>query len=110
MKTYFWQNPIAALGLGKLQPNAKWTRKYIDRLPDTAFLIVDKDMVNYKEEGRSHPLNSRSLPIKNHLGQYDCAHLKNAEARANQIVGVSAKTRKAAKKKASKLYDQLCKC
>lgn len=109
--TYFWQNPVTALNRqsNPLEPNAKWSTQYIDRLPDSAFLIVDKSKVEYKEGGRSHPLSSRALPVKNHLGQYDCSHLKNAEARANQV-DASVKVQKAAKKKASNLYDKLCAC
>ena len=111
---YFWQNPVMQLTQSgprfSYLGNAVWSSKYIDNLPDSAFLIVRKKDVEFKDErGRSHPLDTRSLPIRNHLGNLDCSHLRNAEARANQVEGVTSSVRKAAKKKASRLFDQHCK-
>lgn len=51
---------------------AKWTRAYIDRLPDTSFLYVDKRT------------GKRSLPVLNHKGELSVPHLNNAKARLNQ--------------------------
>ena len=111
-------NPVSAYYHGRMTevgprfsfiPNAEWTTEYINDLPDSAFLIVRKREVEYVDEkGRSHPLSSRSLPVKNHLGNYSCPHLRNAEARANQVKGVSRAEQMRAKKKASDLYDRYC--
>lgn len=110
--TFFWQNPVASLGRRsnpQRLPNRRWSTKYQNDLPDSAFLIVDEDCVSYKDDkGRSHPLSCRKLPVKNHLGNYDCDHLRNAEARANQVKGVSQAERMRAKKRASDLYDRYC--
>jgi len=62
--------------------NAKWTRKYIDELPDSAFLYVAKG--GRKSLGSTHPLSLRMLPYKNHQGQVDEAHLRAALGRINQ--------------------------
>ena len=51
---------------------AKWTRAYIDRLPNEAFLYVDKRT------------GKRSLPVMNHKGEISVPHLNNAKARLNQ--------------------------
>jgi hypothetical protein len=65
--------------------NVKWTRAYINRLPDTAFLYVDQKAASYKDDqGRSHPLDARHLPYRNHLGNIDLPHLRNAISRAPQ--------------------------
>lgn len=66
-----------------LQENAKWSRAYIDSLPDSAFLHVEsggkKDKI-----GRSHPLSLRHLPYKNRSGRVDRAHLRAALSRVQQ--------------------------
>lgn len=92
--TYFWENPTFT-GNRASTAVGPWTTAYVDRLPDSAFLIVYK--------GKRH------LPVKNHFGNYDCTHLSNAESRANQVKGVSAAERRRAKKRASDLYDRYCK-
>lgn len=91
-------------------PNADWSRAYIDRLPDDAFLLVERDRATSRDkQGRSHPLDVRHLPVKNHLGRYSCPHIRNAIARANQVKGVGAAARASAKKTAERLYQRMCK-
>lgn len=90
-------------------PNADWSRAYIDRLPDSAFLLIDRKRVKYVEDGRSHPLDTRHLPVRNHLGKYSCSHLRNAAARANQVKGIGAAAKASAKKTAERLYRRMCK-
>lgn len=70
---------------GEYTPNTDWTRAYIDKLPDSSFLYVDHAAANYVDDtGRSHPLSVRYLPYKNHLGNVDAAHAKNAISRSVQ--------------------------
>lgn len=63
--------------------SAKWTRAYINDLPDSAFLYVEpggkKD-----EEGKTVPRELRHLPYKNADGEIDLPHLRNAIARLEQ--------------------------
>lgn len=121
--TFFWENPASSFYQGRAaqpgprfsffpnrrEPNRRWTTKYQNSLPDTAFLIVKPNCGSFKDDrGRTHPLNCRALPIKNRQGNFSCAHLRNAEARANQVEGVSERTWKRAKKRASDLYDKHC--
>jgi len=61
----------------------KWTNKYINTLPDSAFLYVasggSKD-----SEGKTVPRSLRKLPYKNKEGKLDLPHLRNALARLGQ--------------------------
>jgi len=61
---------------------AKWTRKFINDLPDSAFAYVapggKKD-----EEGKTVPRNLRYLPYKDASGKVDLPHLRNALARVS---------------------------
>lgn len=67
---------------GSYDDNAKWTRAYMNRLPDDAFLYVDKECVEVRDaQGRSHPLECRYFPFKNQAGNVDLPHLRNALAR-----------------------------
>lgn len=62
---------------------AKWTRKYINDLPDSAFLYIEpggkKD-----DQGKTTPRSLRHFPYKNHKGEVDLPHLRNALARIPQ--------------------------
>lgn len=79
--SYFWENPI-------------WSSAYIDSLPPSAFLVVYK--------GKHH------LPVKNHLGKYDCAHIRNAISRAPQTTSIPAHLRKKAQARARALLKRHC--
>lgn len=98
-----------------LQPNASWSREYIDNLPDSHFLVAPYGWIHYSahtpshvdSRGRSHPLSLRHLPIVDAQGRFDCAHLQNAAARANQT-SVPVKIQREAKKLAMSLYEKNC--
>lgn len=61
----------------------KWTRKYINDLPDSCFLYIEpggeKD-----EEGKTVPRSLRHLPYKDVNGEIDVEHLRNAIVRLSQ--------------------------
>ena len=59
---------------------AKWTRKYINDLPNSAFAVVEPCADKNK--------NARHLPYKDATGKIDLPHLRNARARMNQIKAV----------------------
>lgn len=69
---------------------AKWSSKYIDQLPDSAFLLP----------------NHRKLPYKNHLGNIDLPHVRNALARADQVKGVPKSKVNAAVRRAEKILKK----
>lgn len=62
---------------------AKWTRAYINDLPDSAFLYIEpggeKD-----EEGKTKPRSLRHFPYKDKNGKIDLPHLRNAISRIPQ--------------------------
>lgn len=62
---------------------AKWDRKYINTLPDSAFAYISpggkKDPT-----GRTVPRSLRHLPYRDHTGKVDIPHLRNALARLPQ--------------------------
>lgn len=69
------------------QNYAKWTTKYVNDLPDSAFAWIEpggeKD-----EENKTTPRSLRHLPYRNHLGEIDLPHVRNALARLNQVKGM----------------------
>ena len=86
----------------ELEDAAKWTRAYINSLPDSAFIYIEP---GYKE---GMDKRARHLPYKDDTGKIDLPHLKNALSRCNQITSTlgKAKTsqmRKTACAKAQKL-------
>ena len=63
--------------------NAEWTARYINDLPDSAFLYIEpggkKD-----EEGKTTPRRLRHFPYRDASGKIDLPHLRNALARIPQ--------------------------
>jgi hypothetical protein len=85
-----------------IEHSAKWTRAYINSLPDGAFIYIEP---GYKE---GEDKRARHLPYKDDTGKIDLPHLRNAMARCNQIKPVLGKVdaetmRNAACKKANSL-------
>lgn len=83
---------------------ARWTRKFINDLPNGAFAVIEPDYSSGKTDNK----NCRHLPYKGKDGKVDLAHLRNALARANQIIPVTDsiaadELRKKAKAKLSKI-------
>src|SRR5213083_320400 len=62
----------------EIEEFAVWTTKYVNSLPDSAFLYKDA--------------NGRHLPYKDANGKIDLPHLRNAAARVSQIKGISQDT------------------
>ena len=89
-----------------LQPNRVWSTAYKNSLPDSAFLFIKHDCVEYKEAGRSHPLDCRDLPVKNRSGAYDYEHVKNAISRAVQLKGVPVSVQKKLQRKAREIFNR----
>lgn len=63
----------------------KWTTKYINSLPNSAFIIVEPAYKN----GKSDDKNARHLPYKDTNGKVDLPHLRNALARCGQVKAVT---------------------
>lgn len=66
-----------------LATKAEWTTKYVNDLPDSAFLYIapggDKD-----QENKTVPRSLRYFPYKDATGKVDLPHLRNALARIPQ--------------------------
>lgn len=78
-----------------MHPNAKWSTAYVNDLPDSAFAYIDpKD-------------GSRHLPYKNHLGNIDAAHTRNALARLNQVHDLPASKRAAVRRKLERALESV---
>ena len=61
----------------------KWTREYINDLPDSAFLYIE-DGGEKDEENKTTPRRLRHLPYRDKEGRIDPEHLRNAIARLSQ--------------------------
>jgi hypothetical protein len=59
---------------------AKWTTKYINDLPDSAFIYI-KPGGKKDSEGKTTPRDLRYLPYKDDKGNIDEPHVNNAMAR-----------------------------
>ncbi|KIL42063.1 hypothetical protein SD70_02445 [Gordoniibacillus kamchatkensis] len=82
---------------------AKWTRAYIDSLPDSAFLIILPG--GEKEDGFTEPRSKRKFPVRDNNGNVDKAHLDNALARIPQS-NISEELKAKAQRRAEKLLEQ----
>ncbi len=91
LPAYAGRTPILAVASRELEEewymketeSAKWTRAYINDLPDSAFLYIEpggeKD-----EDGKTVPRTLRHLPVRDADGNIDLPHLRNAIARLEQ--------------------------
>lgn len=89
-----------------LEKAAKWTTKYINDLPDSAFLYIEEGGEK-DEEGKTTPRSNRHLPYKDTDGNVDCSHLKNATSRATQT-DLPNDIQSKLKQKAQSLYNEHC--
>lgn len=89
----------------KVIREAVWTRRFINDLPDSAFLYI---MPGGKKdsEGKTKPRNLRKFPYKNKQGKIDLPHLRNAIARIPQAHGISAATKKRLQARARGLLER----
>jgi len=74
---------------------AVWTTKYVNSLPNSAFLYV--------EPGSDTNKSKRHLPYKDSSGKIDLPHLRNAIARIPQMKGISADLKARLQAKARRL-------
>jgi len=72
----------------ELEEAAKWTRAYINSLPDSAFIYIEP---GYKD---GEDKRARHLPYKDDTGKVDLPHLRNALSRCNQITPTLGKANK----------------
>jgi len=77
-----WARWLAAVALSLLVGNApsaeaaKWSRRYINRLPDSSFAVIETT-----PEGKS----LRHLPHHDARGNLDLRHLRSALSRLHQV-------------------------
>lgn len=64
---------------------ARWTRTFINSLPNSAFAVIEPAST----KGETDNKNARHFPHHNDKGELDLPHLKNALARMNQIKPVT---------------------
>jgi len=74
---------------------AVWTTKYVNSLPNSAFLYV--------EAGADKNKSKRHLPYKDASGKIDLPHLRNAIARIPQMKGISDSLKASLQAKARRL-------
>jgi len=80
----------------------EWSTAYVNTLPDSSFLYIQAGGKK-NSEGKTEPLSLRKLPYKDDKGKIDLPHLRNAIARAPQLVGTSEADKKALQAKAQRL-------
>jgi len=67
----------------------KWTRKYINDLPNAAFAVVEKGYSEGKDKRSRHlPHHSKNVSSATENSTVDLAHYRNALVRVNQIKSV----------------------
>jgi len=106
---YQGRTPVLSVAEDTVE-SEKWSRKYINDLPDSAFLYIEpggkKD-----DEGKTTPRRLRHLPYKDKDGKIDRAHLVNAIQRLSQEnTGkgwLTEELRKKLLEKAKKLLEKL---
>lgn len=80
-----------------------WTRAYINKLPDGAFLWVEDGEKD--DEGKTVPRSKRHFPYKDASGKIDLNHLRNALARIPQS-NIPASEKERLIKKARRILEK----
>lgn len=86
---------------------AQWSRGYVNDLPDSAFLYIEPGSEK-DDGGRTVPRSLRHFPVRNHRGEPDVPHLRNALARIPQseAPGLSAARRQELQDEARRLLEE----
>jgi hypothetical protein len=84
------------------QQFTEWSTEYINNLPDSSFLYIESGGKK-DADGKTVPRSLRHLPYKDENGKVDLPHLRNAIARAPQLVGTSEEDKKRLQAKAQRL-------
>jgi hypothetical protein len=89
----------------ELASNKKWSRAYIDRLPDSAFFWVAPGGERDKQ-GRTHPLHLRSLPYRDHAGHVNYRHVVNALSRLRGTQDIPESRKPELKRRICRVLEQ----
>lgn len=81
--------------------NGRWSKKYKDSLPDSAFLYVE----GTPGSGRSRPLSRRRLPYKSRSGKVSVPHVRAALSRLSRTQ-IPARAKPAIRRKAERLLQR----
>jgi len=86
---------------------AVWTTRYVNSLPDSAFLFIESEGTK-DEEGKTVPRRLRHFPYRDASGKVDLPHLRNAIARIPQsnAPGLTAKKKEALQEKARRILKE----
>ena len=76
---------VADNSIADADDKAKWTRAYINNLPNGAFLHIESGGKK-DDDGKTVPRSLRHLPYKGSTGSVDLPHLRNALSRLGQPV------------------------
>ena len=90
---------------GGPEQRATWTTAYMNDLPDSAFLIVEKGGTK-DSSGKTTPRSLRHFPVRDKDGNVDMAHLRNALSRIPQS-NLSAELKAEAQRKAEALMKKM---
>lgn len=87
----------------------EWTTAYVNDLPDSAFLYVERGKGEKDSDGKTAPRTLRHFPYKDSDGDIDLPHLRNAIARIPQakISGLSADDLSQLQEKARRLLNKV---
>lgn len=80
-----------------------WTRRYINDLPDSAFLLI-REGGTQDDSGKTIPRTLRRFPVRDHTGTVDRPHVANALARISQA-GLDDATKERVRAEARALLD-----
>ena len=86
---------------GNHEQRAVWSTAYMNDLPDSAFLIIEKGGKK-DSTGKTEPRSLRHFPVRDANGKVDLPHLRNALSRIPQS-NLSAELKAEATKKAKAL-------
>ena len=76
-------------GIKKNEYAEKWTRKYINNLPNSSFAVVEKGYNEGKDKRARHlPHHNKNVKSATENSTIDLSHYRNALARVNQVKSV----------------------
>lgn len=100
-----WQEVAREWVVKSIDPEvlkAVWTTRYINDLPDSAFLYIESGGSKDSDD-KTMPRSKRHFPVEDSSGKIDVIHLRNAIARIPQSNAITADQKTSLQDKARKL-------
>ncbi len=86
------------------EQKTEWTGKYVDDLPDSAFMYI-QDGGQKDSDGKTVPRSLRHVPVRDANGSVDLPHVRDAISRIPQLKGIDDQAKARLQARAKKMLE-----